>query len=325
MVVMAAILAGILNMFSKDLLNAGMGPMEICFCREGVTAAVFAVILLFMDRSAFRVRIRDLWIFALFGAFNVISNVCVFTAQETLPLEVAAVLEMTSPYFMLVFAFFLFGDRITRRKVLAAVLAFIGCIFIIGLVEDVGSVDVLGVAIGLMSGMTLAAFTIGSKIIGGRGYSENCAMFYFFLFSAILVAPLSDFNCLWSVATSDWLFPVLILVMGVFCTLAPNYLVIYAIRRMDPATVSIVITSSLIVSTLCGVFVFGDPFIPNDLVGIVLVMVAIIILEPPKSLRERFARLRERNRRARLYGFNVFPSHRRLGFSDGHRSLGSKG
>ncbi len=72
-------------MFSKDLLNAGMGPMEICACREGVTAIVFAIVLLLIDRSAFRIRLRDVWLFILFGAFNVISNVCVFTAQETLP------------------------------------------------------------------------------------------------------------------------------------------------------------------------------------------------------------------------------------------------
>ncbi len=71
--------------------------------------------------------------------------------------------------------------------------------------------------------------------------------------------------------------------MGIFCTLLPNYLVIYAIRRMDPATVSIVITSSLIVSTLCGVLVFGDEFTWGDVVGIILVMTAIIMLDTPES------------------------------------------
>ena len=290
MVVLAAILAGVLNMFSKDLLNAGMGSIEICFCREGVTAAVFFLILLVIDRSAFKVRLRDIWLFILFGAFNVISNVCVFTAQQSLPLEVAAVLEMTSPYFMLVFAYFLFGDKITMRKLVAVMMAFIGCIFIIGLVNGVERVDVFGIAVGLLSGMTLAAFTIGGKVVGDRGYSENTAMFYFFLFSALLISPLTNFGQIWSVASSDWILPICIILMGIACTLAPNYLIIYSIRRMDPATVSIVITSSLIVSTLLGVLVFGDPFSWTDVVGIILVMTAIIILEPPKSLLRRFSK-----------------------------------
>lgn len=285
-VFMAAILAGILNMFSKDLLIAGLGPMEICFCREGVTAVAFFLILLVIDRSAFKVRPKDLWMFLLFGAFNVASNVCVFQSQETLPLEVAAVLEMTSPYFILVFAFFLFGDKITKRKVLAAVLAFIGCMFIIGVMNGEKDIQAVGIVIGLLSGMTLAAFTLGSKYVGEKGYSENTAMFYFFLFSALLAAPLTDFGLLVETASSDPIYPILILSMGILCTLAPNYFIVYSIRRVDPATVSVIITSSLIVSTLCGVVVFGDSFGLKDVIGIILVMVAIMILEPPKGLKD---------------------------------------
>jgi drug/metabolite transporter (DMT)-like permease len=283
---MAAILAGILNMFSKDLLIAGLGPMEICFCREGVTAVAFFLILLVIDRSAFKVRPKDLWMFLLFGAFNVASNVCVFQSQETLPLEVAAVLEMTSPYFILVFAFFLFGDKITKRKVIAAVLAFIGCMFIIGVMNGEKDIQAVGIVIGLLSGMTLAAFTLGSKYVGEKGYSENTAMFYFFLFSALLAAPLTDFGLLVETASSDPIYPILILSMGILCTLAPNYFIVYSIRRVDPATVSVIITSSLIVSTLCGVVVFGDSFGLKDVIGIILVMVAIMILEPPKGLKD---------------------------------------
>ena len=285
-VFMAAILAGILNMFSKDLLIAGLGPMEICFCREGVTAVAFFLILLVIDRSAFKVRPKDLWMFLLFGAFNVASNVCVFQSQETLPLEVAAVLEMTSPYFILVFAFFLFGDKITKRKVIAAVLAFIGCMFIIGVMNGEKDIQAVGIVIGLLSGMTLAAFTLGSKYVGEKGYSENTAMFYFFLFSALLAAPLTDFGLLVETASSDPIYPILILSMGILCTLAPNYFIVYSIRRVDPATVSVIITSSLIVSTLCGVVVFGDSFGLKDVIGIILVMVAIMILEPPKGLKD---------------------------------------
>ena len=289
LVIIASILAGLLNMFSKDLLNIGFDPMQICACREGVTAIAFAVILLFYDRSAFKIRIKDLWIFIMFAAFNVASNVCVFNAQEVLPLEVAAVLEMTSPYFILVFAFFLFGDKITKMKVLAAFLAFMGCVFIVGMSDSSDTeIGFTGIIIGLLSGITLAAFTIGSKYTEERNYSENTTMFYFFLFSAILIAPLTDFGGIFEMASHDLITPLCIILMGLLCTLTPNYLVIYSIRRMDPATVSIVITASLIVSTLCGVLVFGDPFGINDVMGIILVLVAITILDPPKSLKERF-------------------------------------
>ena len=294
LVVLAAILAGLLNLFSKDLLNAGLTPIEICACREGVTAVVFAIILLLWDREAFKIRWQDIWIFLLFGAFNVASNLCVFTAQQSLPLEVAAVLEMTSPYFVLFFAFFLFGDKITRLKILAVILAFIGCIFIIGVFNDEVDFKLSGLVAGLLSGITLAAFTIGGKFVSKRGYSENTAMFYFFLFSALLIAPLTDFGHIFTVATGDYVILACIIIMGIFCTLLPNYFVIYSISRIDPAFVSIIITSSLIVSTFCGVLAFGDDFAWHDVVGITLILLAIVILDPPRAIREKFRFKKER-------------------------------
>ncbi len=297
LVIIAAILAGLLNMFSKDLLLAGLGSMEICACREGVTAIVFGLYLLVRDRGAFKVRLRDLWIFLLFGFFNVISNLCVFTAQGLVPLEMAAALEMTSPYFILVFAYFLFGDKITKRKVLAVFLAFIGCILVIGIANGSGDIQVMGIVAGILSGVTLAAFTLGSKFVAERDYSENTAMFYFFTFSALMVAPLIDYGLLGRAMASDPIIPLCILLMGVLCTLVPNYLIIYSIRRMDPAAVSIIITSSIIVSTLCGVLIFGDPFDWTDFVGIALIMLAITLLDTPKALEERISRRFSKKRR----------------------------
>ena len=286
----ASVLAGLINLFSKDMLNMGFDPMQICFCREGTTALAFGLILLVLDRSAFRIKLRDVWVFIVFGAFNVASNICVFNAQEILPLEVAAVLEMTSPYFILVFAFFLFGDKITKRKVLAIFITFLGCMFIVGLFTGAGDIKFGGILIGLLSGITLAAFTIGSKFTEKKGYSENTTMFYFFLFSALLVAPLTNIAGIGSLVSSTYLAPICIVLMGVLCTLTPNYLIIYSIRRMDPATVSIIITASIVVSTMCGVLVFGDPFGYDDVIGITLVLIAIVMLDPPKSLQERFKR-----------------------------------
>ena len=169
----AALLVAVLNFFSKSLLEAGLSPFEVCACRESVTAIVFAMILLIVGRNAFRIKLKDLWIFILFAAFNVISNISMFAAQDMVPLEVAAVLEMTSPYFILVFAFFLFGDRITKRKVLASVIMFLGCVLITGLADGEGDIPLLGVAVGLLSGVTLAGFTLGSKYTETRNISEN--------------------------------------------------------------------------------------------------------------------------------------------------------
>ena len=286
MAVTAAVLIGSLNLFSKNLLEAGFTPLDVSICREGVTAAVFFVILLLTDRSAFRIRLRDLWIFVLFALFNVLSNFFLFNAQDLIPLGTAAVLELTNPYFIMIFAFFLFGDKVTKRKLLAAVIEFLGCIFIIGVLEDPGSISVMGVVFGLLSGVTLAAFTLGSRCVEKLNYSENTTMFYFFFLSSVLLVPFADFGHISGILYDKVDLWIYMLMMGIVGTLIPNYLVIVAVRRMDPAVLTMIITSSIVLSTIYGVVFFGDKLDLMIVIGIVMVLVAMVILEPPKLVLE---------------------------------------
>ncbi len=286
MAVTAAVLIGSLNLFSKNLLEAGFTPLDVSICREGVTAAVFFVILLLTDRSAFRIRLRDLWIFVLFALFNVLSNFFLFNAQDLIPLGTAAVLELTNPYFIMIFAFFLFGDKVTKRKLLAAVIEFLGCIFIIGVMEDPGSISAMGVIFGLLSGVTLAAFTLGSRCVEKLNYSENTTMFYFFFLSSVLLVPFADFGHISGILSDNVDLWAYMLMMGVLGTLIPNYLVIIAVRRMDPAVLTMIITSSIVLSTVYGVVFFGDKLDLMITIGIVMVLVALVILDPPRLVLE---------------------------------------
>ncbi len=286
MAVTAAVLIGSLNLFSKNLLEAGFTPLDVSICREGVTAAVFFVILLLTDRSAFRIRLRDLWIFVLFALFNVLSNFFLFNAQDLIPLGTAAVLELTNPYFIMIFAFFLFGDKVTKRKLLAAVIEFLGCIFIIGVMEDPGSISAMGVIFGLLSGVTLAAFTLGSRCVEKRNSSENTTMFYFFFLSSVLLVPFADFGHISGILSGNVDLWAYMLMMGVVGTLIPNYLVIVAVRRMDPAVLTMIITSSIVLSTIYGVVFFGDKLDLMIIIGIVMVLVALVILDPPRLVLE---------------------------------------
>jgi len=195
---------------------------------------------------------------------------------------------MTSPYFMLILAYFLFKDKITFKKILAAVLAFTGCVFIIDIFNGTDKLEVVGVFLGLMSGLMLAAFTIGGKVVEKRGYSESTTMFYFFLFSLLLSIPFTDFSQIWTVVTKGWVLPICVLLMGVACTLAPNFMIFYSVRRLDPALISVILILSLIVATICGVVFFKNPFDVFDAIGIALVIIAIVILNSPAALTERF-------------------------------------
>jgi len=283
--VISVFIAGFLYFFTKTLMNAGMTPLEVAAIRQIGTALMFAVILLVFDREAFRVRPKDLPMFALFAVFNVLSNLAMFTSLEYIPLGMAAVLQMTSPYFVLVLSLVLFGIRITLHKVVACMVVLIGCVLIVGVLDGVGDICVTGILLAVGSAVFLAIFTIGGRFVGNRDYSENTAMMYFFGFSGLMFLPLADFGKIGSMFATDPSLLAHSLCMCFVCTLVINFLIIYTTRRMDPGVYSIIFSSCIVVSTLIGIVFFGESITVVGVIGIVLVLAAMVILEWESVMR----------------------------------------
>lgn len=284
-------IAGFLSLFSKTLMNAGLSPVDVGMIREVGTAVFFAMFLIMFDRKAFRIRLKDVYIFAIFALFNVVSNLAMFTALNHIPTGMASVLQMTNPYFVMVFSLILFKISITRTKILASLVTLTGCTMIIGLFDDSGHICVEGISMALLSAVTLAAFTIGGRFIGDRGYSENTAMMYFFGFSALMIAPLADHQLVVDTLTSDISFVFDALCLCLICTLLVNFLIIYCTRRMDPGIFSIIMSTSVVVSTILGAIFFDEVVRPLGIVGIALVIAGMVILEKNSLKRRKQAQI----------------------------------
>lgn len=268
-----------MSLFSKSLLNAGFEPVDVGAVREIGTTIFFATFLLVYDRSAFKIRLRDIPLFFLFAFFNVASNLTLFTALEHIPVGMASVLQMTNPYFVMIFSLFLFGIRITGTKIIASVVTLIGCILIIGLFDDPGDISAIGIGLAVFSAITLGAFTIGGRFVGEKGYSENTAMMYFFGFSALMMLPLADGELIFNTLTTDMAILFDALCLCLICTLIVNFLIIYCTRRMDPGIFSIILSTSVVVSAIIGLVFFNESLRPLGIVGIGLVIVGMVILE----------------------------------------------
>ena len=78
-VLLAGILWGVINIFVKTLSAHGMDPLQISAVRMTVAAVVFTIFVLIKDRSLFRIRLKDIWIFAGTGIVSIVLfNTCYF-------------------------------------------------------------------------------------------------------------------------------------------------------------------------------------------------------------------------------------------------------
>ena len=124
-VLAAGALWGCISLFVRQLDAAGLSAMDITYVRVLVGAIGMLAVILFVDRSLLRIRLRDIWMFIGTGVISVtMFNVCYFMCMTMSEASIAVVLLYTSPIFVMLMSALFFKERVTGRKVLAIACTF---------------------------------------------------------------------------------------------------------------------------------------------------------------------------------------------------------
>lgn len=185
-VLIAATAWGCLGLFTRYLAGFGMSPLAVAFFRSLSAALMLAVYLGLRQRDTFRIRLRDLWMFVGTGFVSIgLFNVFYFATQNFTTLSVAAVLLYTAPFFVILMSKLFFKERITKQKVIALILAFVGCLFVTGVVGGgVQTLAPVAIATGLGSAFCYALYSIFGRVALSH-YEPMTVTFYSLFVSAV--------------------------------------------------------------------------------------------------------------------------------------------
>lgn len=278
-VALSAASFGFLGVPVRFLHENGFAPLDITAVRLFVTTIALVLIALVVDRDLFKVRKKDLLFFILFGFFKLMSDVTLFRAQVTIELSLSTLLQMTAPYYVLVISLFLFKERITLMKILAMLVAFIGCIFVTGVITGgMYSLDFVGVASALISGLFFGLYTIGCKLSSDKGYRPVTTMMYMFLFASLMTIPFAnDVKVVESFVDVHLIFGVLSL--GVLMTLIPFFVSTWGVQKLEASKVSLISVMEVITACIVGYFLFDEEMTLLNIIGMSLVVASIVIMD----------------------------------------------
>ena len=278
-VALSAASFGFLGVPVRFLHENGFAPLDITAVRLFVTTIALVLIALVVDRDLFKVRKKDLLFFILFGFFKLMSDVTLFRAQVTIELSLSTLLQMTAPYYVLVISLFLFKERITLMKILAMLVAFIGCIFVTGVITGgMHSLDFVGVASALISGLFFGLYTIGCKLSSDKGYKPVTTMMYMFLFASLMTIPFAnDVKVVESFVDVHLIAGVLSL--GVLMTLIPFFVGTWGVQKLEASKVSLISVMEVITACIVGYFLFDEEMTVLNIIGMSLVVASIVIMD----------------------------------------------
>ncbi len=271
-VMLGAALWGIIGLFTRSL-NPFITPLQMVMVRGAITLVFIFFAILIVDRRLFRIDVKDIWMFIGTGLFSIVFfNLAYFTTQQMISLSTASVLLYTAPCFVVIMSAILFKEKITKNKMLALILAFVGCIFTTGI--GLGDINI-GILYGLMAGFGYSLYSIFAKFALVK-YKLLTILFYTFLVCTVCLIPFSDVPQIIDACSNQ---TVLLNVLGlsILSTVLPYYFYTTGLSKMDAGKASIIAFTEPMVATIVSLCV-GDPFGIMNVIGIALILGSLILL-----------------------------------------------
>lgn len=147
LIILAGIFWGSMGIFVRGLGNlAGFTSIQIVSLRLMVAAITFALILLRKDVKGFKIALKDVPLFLGLGLGSVLFfTACYFAAIQMMTLSVAAILLYTSPIWVMLMSLLFFRETMTKNKLLALAISFLGCILVSGIGSGETNVTIAGI------------------------------------------------------------------------------------------------------------------------------------------------------------------------------------
>lgn len=278
-VLIAAVMWGGAGIFVKLAANFGIKEMQIVFFRAFFSTAILALVIIFKNKHFFKVRLRDLWVFASAGIFSIVLfNFSYYKTMALTSLSVAAVLLYTAPIFVCVLSVIIFREKITVNKILALIIAFVGCLFVSGVFSSEYRLTATALIFGLLTGFGYSLYTIFSQLLLNRGYNSLTITFYTFLFAALGSLPFIKVEKTYDAVTSAPLGLLVMVSMALLNTVIPYLLYTAGLRGVPTSVAPIIATIEPVVATVISVTVYNEVFEIGHFLGIVLVLLSVLVL-----------------------------------------------
>ncbi len=278
-VAVAACLWGTLGLFFRILHDDYQIPsLTLAFLRAGIAAAILVPALAMTRPSELRLSRRMLPFCALYGFCGVAAFYFLYVqAVVQTTMTTAVVLLYTAPAFVTLISWRALGESMTKRKLVALGVAFLGCAFVAQAYDpSLLSLNAAGLVLGLGAGLTYALYTVFSKIMLKR-YSVWTALAYALVFGTLFLLPLQKPSA-FAPFVQNPIAWILLLGLAVGPTLGSLAFYSSGLLRVPASNASMVAMLEPVVASLLSFLVFGERLGGGQILGGAMVIGAALWL-----------------------------------------------
>lgn len=173
--IIAMVAFGTIGIFRRFIpLDSGIIAMT-----RGIIGALFIFAFLAIRKTPFSFPHfhGKAWIVMIIGAIMGFNWVALFESYKYTSVSTATLCYYMQPIFIILLSPVLFKEKITWKKLLCVLVAFVGMIFVSGvLTASIGADDLKGIIFGLISGILYAVVVSGARLTQGVDSFEKTAL-----------------------------------------------------------------------------------------------------------------------------------------------------
>lgn len=183
--------------------------------------------------------------------FGTLGLVCNFYAITNINLADASVIQRLSPFVILILSYFIFKEKMTKKEMSAVLIAFLGVLLIIkpSFINFVS----IGALVALLGAFFSGAAYASIRYLGIAKVSAEFIVFFFSMFSAIIILPFIIFNYYYM--TTNQL--IMLICVGIFGAIG-QFGLTYAYKFAAAKSLSVFDYSQIIFTGFFGYIFFSE-------------------------------------------------------------------
>jgi drug/metabolite transporter (DMT)-like permease len=271
---------GAMAVFGKLAYDEGTTVGTLLSARFALAAILFWALVIAGGEASAGLRAlprRDLLIALGLGAFGYAAQAgCFFAALDRIDASLLSLLLYTYPSMVAVAAILLRRERADARRFTALLLASGGLVLVLANAKA-GTLDPVGAALALAAAMVYTTYILTSQGIAGRMSPMVLSALVCTGATVTLTAGTALIGDLepGAVTAAGWGW---LLSLAVVSTVVAVSLFFAGLKRVGPSSAAILSTAEPVVTVILAFLVFGEVLGPLQLLGGMLVIVAVLVL-----------------------------------------------
>lgn len=274
---------------TKVVIEAGFTPAQVTFFRVAGVAVISGLVLLVIDRKAFRIGTRHLIVLLILGITGVAMVQWFYAvALSLVPVGIALLLEFTAVLLVAVIARVFFKEHVKARLWWAIVAVLAGLAIVAQIWAS--TLNPLGVVMGLLAAVSLTIYLLlGERLVARTSaltvafWSMSFAAIFWAAFSGwwripidALLAEVSMSGTLSNLVVPIWIPLLWNVVLGSF---APFFLSFLSLKHLTATAAGIISSAEVIFSFVVAWLWLHEVLGPVQIVGIAIVLVGIVLAQ----------------------------------------------